>query len=495
MLPIKPGPTEVSLLMARDAISSNIKVIIKTRIIKLIHSRLIIAILFAVSFLLFFAATANGQNIAIEKVTLGLKDESLETAIKRIEKQTDLRFYYRDEDIKPLDHLNLEPATRTIEQTLVALLQNTNLNFKQVDKNILLQRNAREIFYQISGRVVDSIDKKPIANASIFLSNSTVGVTTNDDGTFKLNVSKSGKYQVIVTVIGYATYQGMLFMDNQNINVHDIELVPKVIKLSEVKVQVDPNWDRNYRWFKEEFLGRSGFADKCKIINPEVLELSYDEKTKMLKGSSTDILEIENNALGYKLKYVLSDFTDDRIINKVTYKGLVLFEQLPGDKNQQLKWKKNRLKAYNGSIMHFLRSVLYNQLSEEGFVVYQLKRKPIPTKTLTQSPIKYIDSLAQTPLQINDFIEVSNKKGIYAMAYKDCLYVMYTKLHNYTGNLEDIPAASQPGYAKTIVTFTAPNTFFDDNGIIVNPESLVYEGYWAKIRVAELLPSDYSPDN
>ncbi|BAU56064.1 carboxypeptidase-like regulatory domain-containing protein [Mucilaginibacter gotjawali] len=458
----------------------------------MVRPRLIIPIVLAVSFLLFFAVNAKGQSIAIEKVTLGLKDESLETAIKRIEKQTALRFYYRDEDIKPLDHLTLEPATRTIEQTLTALLQNTNLNFKQVDKNILLQRKAREMVYEISGRIVDSIDKKPIPNASIFLSNSTIGVTTGDDGTFKLNVSKSGKYQVIVTVIGYTTYQGMLFMDNRNINVHDIELAPKVIKLSEVKVQADPNWERNYRWFKEEFLGRSGFADKCKIINPEVLELNYDEKAKMLKGSSTDILEIENSALGYKLKYVLSDFTDDRVINKVTYKGQVLFELLAGDKSQRAKWKKNRLKAYNGSIMHFLRSVLYNQLNEEGFVVYQLKRKPLPVPS---SPIKYIDSLAQTPLQVNDYIAVSNKKGIYAMAYKDCLYIMYTKLHNYTGNLEDIPAAAQPGYAKTIVTFTAPNIFFDDNGIIVNPESLVYEGYWAKIRVGELLPSDYTPEN
>jgi len=454
--------------------------------------RLIIAIVITAGFQLFFAVIAKGQSMATEKVTLSLTDESMETAIKRIEKQTSLRFYYRDEDIKSLNHLNLEPGTRTIEQTLVALLQNTNLSFKQIDQNILLQRNARQLFYEISGRVVDSIDKKPIANASIFLSNSTVGVITKEDGTFKLHVSKSGKYQVIVTVIGYTTYQGMLFMDNQNINVNDIELAPKIIRLTEVKVHADPNWKRNYKWFKEEFLGRSGFADKCKIINPEILDLNYDEKTRVLRGASSDILEVENNALGYKLKYVLTDFTDDRNINKVTYKGLVLFEKLPGDKNQQRKWKKNRLQAYNGSVMHFLRSVLYNQLDEEGFIVYQLKRKPL---SLASIPLKYIDSLGQTPLPVNDYVEVSNKKGIYAMGYKDCLYVMYTKLHNYTGNLDDIPAAVQPGYAKTIVTFTSPNTFFDDNGIIVNPESLVYEGYWAKIRVGELLPSDYTPDN
>jgi len=452
--------------------------------------RLVTVVLMAVTFQLFFAITAKGQAISSVKVTLGLNDENLETAIKGIEKQTPFRFYYRDEDIKPIGHLNLALGTRTVEETLEALLETTSLSFKQIDLNILLQRKIPQTFYEISGRVVDSVDKKPIPNASIFLSTSTIGVTTDGNGNFKLNIAKSGKYQVIVSVVGYTTYQGMIFMNNQNINVNDIELSPKVIKLAEVRVNIDPNWSRNYRWFKEEFLGRSGFADKCKILNPEILDINYDEKNKLLTASSSDLLEIENKALGYRLKYQVNSFTFDKNINKVTYKGFVLFEPLPGDKSQQRKWKKNRLKAYYGSTMHFLRSVLYDQVDEEGFKVYQLKRK-----LLSNQPIKYIDSLGQTPLQIKDYVALSNKKGIYALGFKDCLYVMYTKLHNYTGNLDDIPAASQPGYAKTILTITASNTFFDDNGIIVNPESLIYEGYWAKIRIGELLPSDYSPDN
>ena len=72
---------------------------------------------------------------------------------------------------------------------------------------------------------------------------------------------------------------------------------------------------------------------------------------------------------------------------------------------------------------------------------------------------------------------------------------MYTKLHNDTGNLTSIPSALQPNYAKTTVTIVDQYTFFDNGGIIMNPESIVFDGYWAESRVAEVLPSDYSPGN
>jgi hypothetical protein len=87
------------------------------------------------------------------------------------------------------------------------------------------------------------------------------------------------------------------------------------------------------------------------------------------------------------------------------------------------------------------------------------------------------------------------KGGVYALGFKDCLYVMYTKLHNYTGNLATIPAAEQSSYAKSTLVTVAPHTFFDNNGIIINPESIVFEGYWSESRVAELLPCDFEPEN
>ena len=34
---------------------------------------------------------------------------------------------------------------------------------------------------------------------------------------------------------------------------------------------------------------------------------------------------------------------------------------------------------------------------------------------------------------------------------------------------------------------------FDDNGVLTDPLSLAYDGYWAFMREAEALPFDYEP--
>jgi len=121
--------------------------------------------------------------------------------------------------------------------------------------------------------------------------------------------------------------------------------------------------------------------------------------------------------------------------------------------------------------------------------------KRIPNPDNRNPDVKYVDVLGKTALREADFVKLTDKRDEYALSFKDCLYVMYTKLHNYTGNLATIPASEQPNYAKTALTFVSPYIFFDRNGIILNPESVVFEGYWAGSRVAELLPFDYEPEN
>jgi len=277
------------------------------------RTSLAITVLLMLALQLLVPITGKGKGITTEKVTLGLKDESLETAIKKIEQQTTFRFFYHDKDVKPLDHLNLVQGTRTVEQTLEILLQNTFLSFREMDNNILLERRDQPGYFKITGRVVNSSDKKPVANASIFLSNSAVGAKTADDGTFKLNNAKPGKYDLVVSFVGFETYRKTITVNDQDIALPDIEIKPQAIILNEVSIKpvIDPNRERNYEWFKEEFLGTSELAQECKILNPEILDLDYDEGSKILTASSQDFLEIENDALGYKIKYLLTNFKLD----------------------------------------------------------------------------------------------------------------------------------------------------------------------------------------
>ncbi|MDB4904096.1 MAG: hypothetical protein JWQ63_3377 [Mucilaginibacter sp.] len=482
------------------------------------------SIILAVIFQLLFAITGKGQSIDTAKVTLGLKNESLSTAIKKIEQQSSFRFFYRDADIRPFSHLNLVPGTRTVKQTLEFLLQNTSLSFRQIEGNILLKRKGRQASYEIKGRVLKGLDKEPMSNASVFLSNTTIGNKTAGDGAFTLREVKPGKYILVTSIVGFETYSQTITVSDANITLPDIEPFPATIVLDEVSIhpKTTANWERNYNWFKDEFLGRSEIAKECKILNPDVLDLDYDETKSSLTASSSDFLDIENEALGYKIKYLLTNFT---LVNRLSanyyldYRGAVFFEEMIGTPAQEKHWQKRRYQVYEGSIMHFLRSAINNRIDEEGFRIQQFSiysNPDRPSDSLINAKIKKFkllnnarpDSLAlwvkksklpktfQTlmPFTLNeqDIIKTTKQPGQYSFGCEnDGLYIAYSKTHHYHINYQLKYLDNSGNTENTLINFNAPCAFFNSSGVISNPNSLLFYGACAKKRVAELLPADY----
>jgi len=502
--------------------------------------RISLAIAFLLTITLqLFAVTGKGQSIAIEKVTVGLRDESLETAIKKIEQQCAFRFFYRNADIKELTHLDLAPGARTIEQTLQILLQNTPLSFRQIDNDILLEQKNQQSYFEIKGRIVDSLDKKPVVNASVFLNNASVGSKTNDDGTFTLQNAKPGKYELIVSIIGYESYRKTIIINDRDIVLPDISISRKLIALNEVKIKARPQSDNDRQrylwWFMNEFLGTSYLAQQCKILNPEVIHLDYDEAASTLTASSDDFIVIENQALGYKIKYLLTNFIQEGKqmsiqnfiqegkqmgIQKVHYEGSALFENLKGTATQQERWQKERKEVYEGSVMHFLRSLPADRLEEEGFRVFQYPKYSNPRrepdslintkiklyKSLTGKNDRYRDSLAfwekeaglpktlqtlmQFPLKRDDIAMITDQKGIFALGCDyDALLVTYSKKHRFAAK------ARLDNSESTVVNFNDPYVLFDRNGGMIDPGGIgiSFTGAWGKDRLGELLPVDYEP--
>jgi hypothetical protein len=377
--------------------------------------------------------------------------------------------------------------------------------------------------FTITGKVLNQADKKPVADASIFLSNASVGSKTNSDGTFTLTNAKPGKYDLVISVIGFNAAHYAILVDG-NMVLPVIEIAPKAIALKEVSItsKHDPNRERNYQWFKNEFLGTSELAKECKIINPEMLDLNYDEKTKILTATSFDFLIIENRALGYKIKYLLSDFmltNTDENDKKFLYTGAVLFEAMKGTVQQQELWEKRRQEVYEGSRIHFLRAASGNRIDQEGFRVLRMPLNPArPADSIINLKIKMYtikrdkqnrDSLAywikksklpkflpkpiSTPLTKNDIIQGPDKQGLFDLKCDNCaLYITYNKEHHFgTGRLSQIYLYSPDNSANTLVIFDRPIAYFDHNGVITNSGSLTFNGAWAGKRLAELLPIDY----
>ncbi|WP_184550050.1 carboxypeptidase-like regulatory domain-containing protein [Mucilaginibacter sp. FT3.2] len=349
---------------------------------------------------------------------------------------------------------------------------------------------------KITGKIINSDDKKPVANASAFLNNAIVGNKTADDGTFTLSNVKPGQYTFIVTAIGYETYSLNLMTGTKDIVLAEISLKPKTIMLQEVNIKPDPNRQRNYNDFKNLFLGTSANAQLCKILNPDVVDVDFDSKTGILSASSgDDFVEIENKALGYLIKYKITKFSFEPK-GVFYYEGISVFQELKGSKSQKRKWEKRRLVAYQGSSMHFLRSVITDETTREGFEVLRLARKPNPdykVGRLGTNNFKYIQSLyTKPPLIPADFASRTDQPGLFALGFNDCLYVIYTRKRE-VSDLSVYHPLEVPNYPITILSFDEPHAFFDSNGIIANPQGVIFEGDWGKSRMAELLPVDYEP--
>ncbi len=349
--------------------------------------------------------------------------------------------------------------------------------------------------YTISGRVLNKADKTPVASASVFLNNTQAGARTADNGSFSLLGVKPGQYDLVISSVGFETYHTTVMVTG-DVRLPDIWIAQKAITLREVKIMPDAEKARLYALFKRLFLGSSPFTDQCKILNPDVIDIDYDKSTRVLTASSSDFIEIENMALGYKIKYLLTSFSNDEKERMLYFEGSALFEELIGTKHRERDWKKNRLGAYKGSSMHFLRSLLSNDIYEQGFKVLRLVRKINPDYYLGGK--KYTETLYTAPLLVSDMVKRTDTRALFALSFPDCLYVMYSKEMNATPvdqmikNGQTVPDYLND-YSTTTVIFEKTDAIFDTNGIFIDPSSVTFEGQWGNSRIAEMLPADYEP--
>ena len=370
----------------------------------------------------------------------------------------------------------------------------------------------------ISGTVTSADSKKPLPRASVFLSNSAIGSATNEEGKYILSGVRPGQYTLVVSILGYEQYSKTILVGREPMKL-DIELAQKPLMLREVVISSNADWKKNYEAFRKEFIGTDENAKYCEIINPHILNITYNPSKELLHADADQFLVVENKALGYRVKFLLNDFKIDKIANLISREGQQVFEELPGSEAQKKRWHEKREEAYYGSSMHFYRSLYTDKLAEEGFQIYRLSRylnPERPDEEVIRRKIKYFteirradsanywiglankskyyrDNLIKPPLFTFEILNRDEQQGLFDIHFINYLYIVYTKKTDDIYNKDLYRPLDMPNYAVSVVTLTAPYAVFDMNGIIIaNPP--IYEGAWARDRLSDMLPVDYVPD-
>lgn len=207
--------------------------------------------------------------------------------------------------------------------------------------SLLLAALPSQAQLTLQGRVQNGADLSPLAFANVFLAHTTRGTVVNEDGTFILKDVPNGRFDLVVSRVGFETLKlSVLTTDSKT---YRLILKPAENLLPTVTVTAKWNakWQKNLAFFLAHFIGTSQHADQCQLINPEVLDFS--DTPSRFKARASDLICIENQALGYRTKYALLDFSYDYQAQLLFFKGYPVYEPLtPKDHQQARRWRTNR---------------------------------------------------------------------------------------------------------------------------------------------------------
>jgi len=324
----------------------------------------------------------------------------------------------------------------------------------------------------ISGKVIDSSTKKPAPFLTIFFANTMFGTTSNESGEFKLSNIPNGKYNLTISGVGYKVISQPVEISGTDIN-QTILVEPEIKLLGEIVVKSRPSdFSKNLKTFKRYFLGTSANASQCQILNIDAIDLQFDNQANILIATAQEPIEIENRALGYKIYYLLQTFKLDNKQSLIILSGIPRFENLKAEKSKkEQQWKRNRDRAYFGSINHFIRCLYFHSTEINHYVVSELKNG------------------TEQKINPDALFEVGSTSEI---DFHGMLKVVFENENEET-NYSRQSRFQRP--QTSYMQFGEKNIRIYKNGYFEDPLNVVFSGYMGWEKMAELVPVEYEPYN
>lgn len=148
--------------------------------------------------------------------------------------------------------------------------------------------------------------------------------------------------------------------------------------------------------------------------------------------------------------------------------------------------KLNRMNAFEGSQVHFFRSVFNKKTKEEGFVVNQITKFPNPERKSFEPEYK----IAITKLLIPESDYTKNDDGKLILDYDYMMQINYKKFYYEIKGKNFVK--SQVPIVQTSYLHPEGETFeISSDGNTSNPGMLTNQGEFANNKIENLLPLDY----
>ncbi|HZY79458.1 MAG TPA: carboxypeptidase-like regulatory domain-containing protein [Cyclobacteriaceae bacterium] len=337
----------------------------------------------------------------------------------------------------------------------------------------------------VKGRVIDAKSFKPLPFATVYMNQTTLGTITNDQGDFLLQDIPVGRYDLVVSYVGYQTYQSRVTVNDTIPFTMSIKMSASSTNLDEILVRAkkDDKWSGLYTKFQRYFFGVSPYSAQCKILNPWVLDFSED-KAGILTAKASLPIEIENLGLGYNVTCHLKEFTAGANVYKIngTYRFV---EAQTMDTTLSALWHGRREDVYLGSTRHLLKAIIDNRVEESGFELYRDKSNN--PEVIRNSNFLVNINYALEELKTLGLVLPSGSDGQYFVKLPSRTEVHYVKRNASPKVYRNVP------YPVSWLEVQGGSVEVNAQGVLLNPNKMTVAGAMSDAHVAELLPLNYMP--
>jgi len=340
--------------------------------------------------------------------------------------------------------------------------------------------------FSVSGKVLNEVTGSPMAAASVFAQNTTIGTITDENGHFKLQLPPGG-YELVFTFTGFKTEIRRITTADAgeavNVGLKEKEKELETVAITSTN-EVKDGLEKYGQFFYEEFIGKTSNSKVCNIQNAEALHFFFSKKRNRLKITATEPVIIKNNALGYNIKYTIDSFTHEYNTGVSIYSGSPLYEEMQGDSTQKLLWQANRKAAFKGSLLHFMRSVYNKNLKEQEFEIqFIVQQNGIENAIKLKDTYGAINYIKDDSTQTVEIMPNQKNVGILFMAEKPV--EAYTLAH---------PTEPKDFKFSMLIFKPTESLTIEQNGYFYDQNNLSISGYWAWEKVADQLPYNYRVD-
>ncbi len=165
--------------------------------------------------------------------------------------------------------------------------------------------NAQPVELQF--HLIDGESKVPISDAHIFINDSSLGTISDINGYGELTVSGQETQELIITHLSYEPLIIAPEVYLKLVNGDTLKMWDNGVDFSEIVLSAKRGnqWKKKLKKFRKALLGEGTDARDCQILNPEVLRFEAENGT--LRATAVDLLNIENNYLGYDIRFRLEE--------------------------------------------------------------------------------------------------------------------------------------------------------------------------------------------